>query len=116
VNDEQLSQGIRLFNDGEFFHCHEILEEVWKSERGPRRLFLQSLIHIAVGFYHSQRGNSAGAVRQLRKGAEKIEAYLPSYEGIETARLHRDALAAIEAIESEIRLSAYPKIHEATNS
>jgi hypothetical protein len=47
--DEQLSQGIGLFNDGEFFRCHEVLEEAWRLERRPRRLFLQALIHLAVG-------------------------------------------------------------------
>jgi len=56
--DEQLSQGIGLFNDGEFFRCHEVLEEAWRLERRPRRLFLQALIHLAVGFYHAKRGNS----------------------------------------------------------
>ena len=116
MKDEQLSRGIRLFNDGEFFHCHEVLEEAWKLERGPRRLFLQGLIHIAVGFYHSQQGNAAGAVRQLRKGIGKLAAYLPSYEGVDTAELRRDALAAIDTIEAGLRLSACPKIHEVTSS
>ena len=68
--DERLVQGIALFNDGEFFRCHEVLEETWRLERGPRRRFLQAVIHVAVGFYHSQRGNPAGAVAQLRKGLE----------------------------------------------
>ena len=53
--DPLLERGIALFNRGEYFDCHEVLEEVWTSERGRRRLFLQSLIHVAVGFYHDQR-------------------------------------------------------------
>jgi|SRR5208283_3537539 predicted metal-dependent hydrolase len=114
--DEQLLQGIGLFNDGEFFRCHEVLEEAWSSEHGPRRLFLQALIHVAVGFYHSQRGNTAGAVRQLRKGIEKLAAYAPSCKGMDTAQLHRDALVATEAIEAGIRLSAYPRIHASSDT
>src|SRR5450755_1234752 len=86
--DEQLSQGIGLFNDGEFFHCHEMLEEAWRLERRPRRLFLQALIHLAVGFYHAKRGNTVGAVRQLSKGIQKLAAYTPSCEGMDTARLY----------------------------
>ena len=39
--DRLLRRGIQLFNDGEFFECHEVLEEAWTPERGPRRLFLQ---------------------------------------------------------------------------
>jgi predicted metal-dependent hydrolase len=109
--DEQLQRGIRLFNDEEFFQCHEVLEEAWKPERGPRRLFLQALIHLAVGLYHCQLGNPVGASRQLRKGLKKLDAYMPSCEGIDTGRLYRDALAALEQIGAGVPLSAYPKIH-----
>ena len=105
-----LSQGIELFNGGEFFRCHEVLEEVWRFERGPRRQFLQAVIHVAVGFYHSQRGNTAGAVSQLRKGVEKLAAYTPLYEGMDTAQLYLDTLAAIAAIEAGIGVSTYPQI------
>src|SRR5207244_6470435 len=92
---EPLLRGIRLFNDREFFECHEVLEEAWGPERGPRRLFLQALIHVAVGFYHYQRGNPRGAGSQLRKGLTKLAEYLPSCEGIDTARLYREARVAL---------------------
>ena len=95
-----LQHGIRLFNDGAFFECHEVLEEAWTPERGPRRLFLQSLIHVAVGLYHAGRGNPTGARRQLRKGLRKLTPYLPTCEGVDTARLHREATAALQQIEA----------------
>ena len=93
-----LRRGIDLFNHGEFFECHEVLEEAWTPERGPRRLFLQSLIHVAVGYYHAERGNAVGAQRQLRKGLRKLSGYLPACEGVDTARLHREAEAALASI------------------
>jgi len=108
-----LEHGIELFNRREFFECHEVLEEIWTPERGPRRLFLQSLIHFAVAFYHDQRGNPVGATRQLRKGLRKLEAYLPTCEGIDTARLHREGLAAIAVTESGDKLEEYPEMHRA---
>src|SRR5205807_6702956 len=55
--NERIERGIRLFNNREFFECHEVLEEEWTPETGARRLFLQSLIHVAVGLYHAERGN-----------------------------------------------------------
>ena len=105
-----LEHGIDLFNHREFFECHEVLEEIWTPERGPRRLFLQSLIHLAVAFYHDQRGNPLGATRQLRKGLRKLEAYLPACEGIDTARLHRDGRAALAIVEAGGKLAEYPRI------
>jgi predicted metal-dependent hydrolase len=108
--DDLLQRGLWLFNNREFFQCHEALEEAWMAERGPRRLFLQALIHLAVGFYHCERNNPAGASRQLRKGLHKLAAYLPSCEGIETARLFRDSAAALERIDAGEAVVGYPQI------
>jgi predicted metal-dependent hydrolase len=102
---------VELFNRRQFFECHEVLEEIWTPERGPRRLFLQSLIHFAVAFYHDQRGNPVGATRQLRKGLRKLEAYLPTCEGIDTARLHREGLAALAVTETGAKLKEFPEMH-----
>jgi predicted metal-dependent hydrolase len=109
--DELLKRGIQLFNDHDFFQCHEVLEELWTKEVGPRRLFLQALIHLAVGFYHYGRANPAGASSQLKKGIHKLALYLPSCEGIDTARLHREAIAAFERMEAAAPASIYPQIH-----
>src|SRR5436190_7720357 len=99
--DSIVKRGIELYNSGEFFEAHEVLEEAWTPERGPRRLFLQSLIHVAVGAYHWSRGNPVGACRQLRKALRKMENYLPECEGVDTARLNRDTRRMLEAIEAD---------------
>ena len=106
----RLQHGVLLFNQRQFFKCHEVLEEEWTPERGPRRLFLQALIHMAVGLYHASRGNAAGAGRQLRKGLRKLAGYLPSCERIDTGRLHRDMTAVLEAIEAGQTFEP-PRIH-----
>lgn len=108
MRDAAWRRGIQLFNGGEFFQAHEVLEEIWTPERGPRRLFLQAIIHLAVGFYHHGRGNPAGATRQLRKGLSKLAGYLPVYEGVDTARLYREALASLERIEAGAAVREYP--------
>ena len=109
--DPLLERGIVLFNRGEYFECHEVLEEAWTPERGERRLFLQSLIHVAVGFYHHTRGNPVGALRQLRKGLRKLAAYVPVCERVDTARLQREAMVVLASIESGATVSSYPRIH-----
>jgi predicted metal-dependent hydrolase len=106
--DPLLSQGIHLFNHGEYFECHEVLEIAWTPERDPRRLFLQSLIHVAVGFYHHRRGNPVGAIRQLRKALRKMAAYLPSCEGVDTAALYHEAGEVLARIEAGETVGAYP--------
>jgi uncharacterized protein len=109
--DHFLETGVRLFNEGQFFECHEVLEEAWTPEHGPRRLFLQSLIHLAVGLYHAGRENPVGAGRQFRKGLRKLAGYLPECEGIDTGRLHREALAVVERIEAGDLTFERPRIY-----
>jgi uncharacterized protein len=93
-------RAVELYRNGEFFHCHEVLEQLWTPMRGPQRRFLQALIHFAVAFYHQQRRNPLGAERQLRKALRKIEPYLPSYEGVDTARLYREGQVCLERIQA----------------
>ena len=112
--DPLLDRGISLFNDREFFECHEVLEEAWTPERGPRRLFLQALIHVAVGFYHHGRGNPVGAIRQLRKAHRKLAGYLPAYEGVDTEGLLRNSSAVLQLIEAGAPVAAYPRIARLT--
>jgi predicted metal-dependent hydrolase len=105
--DPLVARGIELFNRGEFFEAHEVWEEAWTPERDPRRLFLQSLIHVTVGAYHATRGNPDGAGRQLRKALRKMEAYLPAYEGVNLAQLREDTLRLLGAVERGERRCAF---------
>ncbi len=111
VIDPLLRRGIEIYNAGEFFESHEVLEEAWTPERGPRRLFLQSLIHVAVGAYQSSRGNTVGACRQLRKALVKMEPYLPEFESVDTGRLYGEVRELLAQIERGAGIASYPRMH-----
>ena len=110
VSETARRRGIELFNAGEFYECHEVLEDVWRPSRGEERYFLQALIHYAVGFYHHQRGNPVGAELQLRKGLRKLAGYLPAFQGVDTARLYREGQVALEMILAGGRIERFPRI------
>lgn len=109
-----LERGIHLFNEREFFECHEALEEIWMVDRTRSRLFLQSIIHFAVAFYHHGRQNQAGAVKQLRKGLRKLSDYLPAYEGVNTGRLYEEGARCLELIERNEAPDEIPVIHRSS--
>jgi len=106
------NHGVELFNRGEFFECHEVLEQIWTSAAQGERWFLQSLIHFAVGFYHHQRGNQKGACRQLAKGLSKIQGYLPEWRGVRTDGIEREARRCLGIITSGGKIEAFPKIDQ----
>ena len=54
----QLYDAIGLFNNGLYWECHEVLEEVWLETPYPQRFFWSALIKVAVGFHHVGRHNS----------------------------------------------------------
>lgn len=60
---------VHFHGDRDYFECHEILEEYWKStDKNNKSSVWVGLILMAVSFYHHRRGNCNGAVRTLRKG------------------------------------------------
>jgi len=78
---EYLSYLVHFHADRDYFECHEILEEYWKSlSNESRSAVWVGLIQIAVGLYHHRRGNFAGAkkmlasaIRILHKHAAEVE-------------------------------------------
>lgn len=77
---EEYAQFWRLWAQAEYFECHEVLEEVWRSETDvQRKRFLQGLIHCAVAMVHVERENSVGAARQLTKARAKLADAKPEY-------------------------------------
>ena len=82
-------EGIKLFNRGQFFEAHEVLEEVWRPARNPERKFLQSLIQVAVALHHHSRGNLVGARSLLARATRNLEPYPERFGGVDLRSLRR---------------------------
>lgn len=74
---EAVLEAVAQFNAGQFWECHETLEEFWGDEQGPLREFYHGFIQVAAGFVHVQHGNWHGAVRLLGEGMDKLEPFRP---------------------------------------
>jgi sugar phosphate isomerase/epimerase len=91
-----LLEGIQLFNDGDYYECHEAIEHEWHAETGPIRRLYQGILQIGVGFLHARRGNHTGALLLLADGIEKTAEFGPVCLGIETGRLAAESQAALD--------------------
>jgi len=87
VDTEGYQRGIDLFNRGEFFNAHEMLEDVWRTAPGEERKFLQGLIQVAVAFHHHSRGNVAGARSVLARARKNLARYPDHFAGVHLAEL-----------------------------
>ena len=69
---------ISLFNRGKFFEAHEVLELLWRREKGGERDFYHGLIQIAAAFVHIQKGTPEGGKKLLVTATQYLEKYLPA--------------------------------------
>jgi CheY-like chemotaxis protein len=93
-----LLEGIRLFNAGDYFECHEVIELAWNEEPSPVRVMYQGILQIGVACHHIQNKNWRGAMKVLARGIPKARHFAPHCMGIDLARLLDDA----EAIRREL--------------
>ncbi len=96
-----LDEGIRLFNTGQYFMCHETLEEHWIEAPPDERDFYQALIHLAVGFHHYTRDNQKGARAQFAKALSRFSSYSDEFYGVDVAGIRSFLEDAVTKLEKE---------------
>lgn len=77
-----LKKAIHEFNRGDYFECHETLEDVWMIEVGPDRRFYQGILQLSVGFFHLRNRNYLGAASQWSKGYAKLQNFGERHLGV----------------------------------
>jgi predicted metal-dependent hydrolase len=83
----KLLQAIGEFNRGDWFECHETLEDLWVGEEGEVRYFYQGVLQVAVALHHWRGGNFGGAVSLLKSGADYLRRVSPVCRRVDVARL-----------------------------
>jgi predicted metal-dependent hydrolase len=113
-------RGIEEFNRGEYFECHEYLEEAWMQESGRVRYLYQGILQVGVGFYHLKNGNWRGATGLLRNGTIRLKEFEPVTLGVDVAKLVHESERCLHELESlgrerlnEFDASKIPKVERA---
>lgn len=108
----QYLHGIALFNAGEFYACHEVLEEVWLQATGDERALLQALIQTAAALLHYQRHNLKGARSVWQRAHAKLSQLPPRLLQLETQAFALDLQQFFaQASPASNQPLAFPKIH-----
>ena len=92
-------KGIEEFNRGEFYECHEYLEDAWREESRQVRYLYQGILQIGVGFYHQENGNWRGATGLLKSGVARLEEFEPETLGLDVTRLVRESEWCLRELE-----------------
>jgi len=110
VVSSDISHGVELFNRGQFFDAHEVLEDVWRAAPHAQKKFLQGLIQVAVALYHHGNGNSVGARSVLRRGFRNLSRYPEGFAGVHLATLLHSISAWQRAMDEDTPVPPFPKI------
>ena len=82
--DPRFKKGLELFNDREFFECHEVIEALWletPSEDEYRDLY-KGVIQAAAAIYQWERGIPSGAKGLYRTSVVYLKKYAPAALGL----------------------------------
>ena len=96
----ELYKALEEFNGRMFWECHETLEDIWRNTPYPLRFFYHAIIKVAVGFHHLYRHNRHGARVKLSDGVRLLRLFPPSFLGVRTDLLCRDASTWLAWVES----------------
>ena len=87
---EQYREGLRLFNEEEFFECHDVLEELWSETVGAERKFLQGLIQASIALFHFGNENFGGAKKLYLSATKNLDPHGDEFMGIKLGEFLRD--------------------------
>lgn len=66
------SEAVELFNVGDYYKCHDVLESLWNEAEDPARTLFHGILQCAVGFHHLFNKNHKGAMMELGEGLCKL--------------------------------------------
>jgi predicted metal-dependent hydrolase len=112
--DARLREGIRLFNERQFFASHEVWEQFYQNTEAENKPFLEGLIQLAAAFrLFSDFGETKGPVRMIYQALIRFENYQPAFLQVKVGELCQAAEAwakAAEAASGRRAAETIPKI------
>jgi len=87
---ELYREGLRLFNEEEFFECHDVWEELWSESQGAERKFIQGLIQASISLFHFGNENFGGAKKLYLSTRKNLDPYGDQYMGVELGQFLQD--------------------------
>lgn len=87
--DPRFLRGLRLFNEGEYFEAHDVIEELWLEtpSSDPMRDLYKGVIQAAAAIYQYERGILSGALGLHKTSVKYLRKYEPRALGLNVSGL-----------------------------
>ncbi len=91
-------RGIELFNQGQYYECHDDLEEAWRQDESDGRSLYQGILQTGIALYQIQRGNYRGAIKMLLRLRQWLDPLPDVCRGVDVAGLRHNIAAIHESL------------------
>ncbi len=111
------------YHQGEYWEAHEILEELWQTDR--QNDFYHGLIQIAAIMHQLERGKVRGVRKLSQTASGYLSPFQPNYEGVEVNNVLKwlqlcldklpeqvEILPVTEMQKYEIPICQLPELHK----
>lgn len=85
--NDLVHEGLRLFNLGQYYPCHDALEKAWFADKRPCRDLYQGILQLAIALHQIEQNNFDGADKMLRRAINKFQRLPARCQGIDAADL-----------------------------
>ncbi len=92
-------EGIALFNQGQYYKCHDALEEAWNRDKSPGRDLYRGILQYGIALYQIERGNYRGAVKMLLRLRQWLDPLPAVCRGVQVARLRQNIQTVADAVQ-----------------
>ena len=91
-------QGLELFNQGEYFEAHELLEVAWKADPTPGRELYRAILQIGIAYLQIERRNYNSAIKMFLRVRQWISPIPEICRGVDVADLRMNAQLVYDAL------------------
>ena len=102
---EEYLEYIDLFNERDFYDCHEALEELWLDYFGPDRRFYQGLIHLATAYQLLWRQRLPGSKARFASTLTYLADYPENHLGLNLNLIRENARLWLNRLETDFDYS-----------
>ncbi|WP_407656462.1 DUF309 domain-containing protein [Massilibacterium senegalense] len=96
------------FHEEDYYTCHDLLEEIWLSDR--ENLFIKGLLQMSVALYHYGYGNIKGAREMMKTAKHYLQSYRPSYWGVNIEEVIVFIDECLHVIPKEIEMVSFEQV------
>ncbi|WP_066065909.1 DUF309 domain-containing protein [Neobacillus soli] len=96
------------FNEGDYYTCHDLLEEMWMTDKD--NLFLKGLLQMSVAIYHYSYGNVKGARLMMQTSHDYLKGYRPKFWGLDLEKVYPFIEQSLSVFPKDIDKVPYDKV------